>query len=757
MKTYCLLILLMPLISLCQNDFNSEQNKYWYYRERLKWFVMPGNSPGQSFVAAARNMGVNNSLYDKSLKFTQPHTVNGYYIGVLATEYRLLINNNQQEDAWTTLSELNLALDALLRTDMCEDGIPWYNSSAVEDGFFNREDVPAVLPQSMEDYFNKGLSADNTFYQQIDSGFRGYPYLIDKTSIDCNLQLEDQQNYFGQIIQADFQHDWYGYQTNNAIYWEYWRRQKFISQDELIGTLVGLSLVTTLVDDESTVEKAAWLAGNMVSFARINPNCTSLPWRLRFPDCERIVDKDGGNLLASAYGLLRAAQNITGQYINYFPAISHALDFVPFTISLKDIYKNAIELLILGNVGNSLVRRSRVIMSELIAISDVTGRQLRTPHGAIISLGNEYNWEPFYMLLWGIVNNKDLLRSKYDYPFDKLFDQLTSAPCGGPYHYVLPSGQHLLKPGWGGYLKYQLSFDQQTYGDENTTGNYSGLDYMLLYNLACLAFPNGFDYEGQHYSFSNYLNLNNRIINYIYYPVVVPNGMPGNFSTQEVGSQNNPEEIRAISTIETNMTVANEAQVFNATLPDSTILGDVSLKAGESIKLTDGFRVDAGAHFLARIESYSCNGLSYKNMSAPPWSGNYRGCYYDTLISVPMDQRAPIVYSEDNYEEEDFEMPLWDDYYYMYDTTAVTELAVGVWLNPNPCGNSTTLTLVSESEQFITIELFDMTGQKRATLFEGTADNNLTLDVDMSFYAKGMYLLCISGAGGSKVVRFVKE
>jgi hypothetical protein len=122
-----------------------------------------------------------------------------------------------------------------------------------------------------------------------------------------------------------------------------------------------------------------------------------------------------------------------------------------------------------------------------------------------------------------------------------------------------------------------------------------------------------------------------------------------------------------------------------------------------------------------------------------------------------MDQRAPIVYSEDNYEEEDFEMPLWDDYYYMYDTTAVTELAVGVWLNPNPCGNSTTLTLVSESEQFITIELFDMTGQKRATLFEGTADNNLTLDVDMSFYAKGMYLLRISGAGGSKVVRFVKE
>jgi len=41
-----------------------------------------------------------------------------------------------------------------------------------------------------------------------------------------------------------------------------------------------------------------------------------------------------------------------------------------------------------------------------------------------------------------------------------------------------------------------------------------------------------------------------------------------------------------------------------------------------------------------------------------------------------------------------------------------------------------------------------MTGQKRATLFEGTADNNLTLDVDMSFYAKGMYQRCRRLEGG---------
>jgi len=44
---------------------------------------------------------------------------------LLATEYRLLKDNGQNESATETLSELNLALDALIRMDKCEDDIPW--------------------------------------------------------------------------------------------------------------------------------------------------------------------------------------------------------------------------------------------------------------------------------------------------------------------------------------------------------------------------------------------------------------------------------------------------------------------------------------------------------------------------------------------------------------------------------------------------------------------------------------------------------
>ena len=285
---------------------------------------------------------------------------------------------------------------------------------------------------------------------------------------------------------------------------------------------------------------------------------------------------------------------------------------------------------------------------------------------------------------------------------------------------------------------------------------------MLLYNLACLSFPDGFEYNNQTYRFPYYVNLNDRHDVFTHYPYTYVYSAQG-AHMNNFGSVTHPEEIRAISTIESHIIVSNTTEIIyskpqyeneNLNFDEA---GDVTLKAGESIKLTDGFRVDAGAHFLARIESYSCGGLSYKNMAAPPWSENYRGSYYDTLISVPMEKRTPIVYSEDNYVDEEFDMSLWEDYYYMYDTTAVTELAVGAWLNPNPCGSNATLTVVSENEQQLTIELYDMNGIKRETFFNDIADLNLNLNLDLSNYASGTYMLRISGAGGMKVLRFVKE
>jgi len=731
-------------------SFTDAAQKYWYYRDRLKYFVMPGTEPGQSIVFTHRN---DNYPADR-IAITQPRVVDGFYIGVLATEYKLLKDNGQIADAQATLYELNLSLDALIRMDKCEDDIPWNYNYESFDGFFIREDIPPVLTTEMENYFNEGINTTEDYTTRLESGYWGSPYYIDRYIVDCTKEFEDVQNNYYNNFPGDY--------NNLADYWEYWKNGKFGSNDEIIGTCLGLALVSKLVDDPVVRKKAIDIAGITLSYTRMHPLCDTDEdfcnrWRLMFPDGTKIAENDGGISWAFAHGLMKSGRRICEDFINEFPDLK--LNVSPGQQLTYRFFVAACE-------AGMQTKDNDCMISKLLAIS---GYNPPSPIGAdraIFNITDKYQWDVFYLMLWAVLHDKNLDNSGF-FNASRLLDQIQTAPCSGPFRYSFAEdyncGSHCSKTviptgGWGSYLRYQVGPYTQYFGCDPancdvTRGIFSGVDYMLLYNLACLAFPDGFSANSSHYSFPYYINLNNRVISDAYLPII----LSGPMSNIELGSVTNPEELRGISTISTDMVVSNQAMLYpNTTSFQAGVYGDITLKAGESIKLTDGFRVDAGAHFLARIESYSCGGLSYKNLAAPPWSENYRGSYYDTLISVPMDNRAPIVYSEDNYEEEDFDMPLWEDYY-MYDTTAATELAVGVWLNPNPCANKTTLTLVSESEQFLTIELFDMTGQKRATLFEGNADNNFTLDVDMSFYAKGMYLLRISGAGGSKVVRFVKE
>jgi len=40
---------------------NENMLKYWYYRNRLKYFVIPGTKQGESEVIAQRNAHINNN------------------------------------------------------------------------------------------------------------------------------------------------------------------------------------------------------------------------------------------------------------------------------------------------------------------------------------------------------------------------------------------------------------------------------------------------------------------------------------------------------------------------------------------------------------------------------------------------------------------------------------------------------------------------------------------------------------------------
>ncbi|MCE9539874.1 MAG: hypothetical protein K8R85_11745, partial [Bacteroidetes bacterium] len=119
------LFLNMPLIISQTNDLNLQ--KYWHYRYRLThYFMVVGDGNGESLPADIRN------LYNGGrLHFGETPVQLGYYLGVLATEYHLLKNNNQNTDR--TLTELYYALSAVARLDLASDG--------VKNGYLYRDDV----------------------------------------------------------------------------------------------------------------------------------------------------------------------------------------------------------------------------------------------------------------------------------------------------------------------------------------------------------------------------------------------------------------------------------------------------------------------------------------------------------------------------------------------------------------------------------------------------------------------------------------
>jgi hypothetical protein len=112
---------------LLSQELDSESLKYWFYRDRLKYFVYPGAEEGASVLMTSRNAYNSDGclLQFNGAEWGQTRKINGYYLGLLATEYKLLLENGQNEDAFRTLQELDLALDALIRMDECEDIAPW--------------------------------------------------------------------------------------------------------------------------------------------------------------------------------------------------------------------------------------------------------------------------------------------------------------------------------------------------------------------------------------------------------------------------------------------------------------------------------------------------------------------------------------------------------------------------------------------------------------------------------------------------------
>jgi hypothetical protein len=442
------------------SEFNFAQDelvnlqKYWHYRYRLThYYMVVGEGPGMSLPADIRN--TNNS---GEIRWGEVPVYLGYYIGTLATEYRLLKDNNYNTDQ--TLTELYYALKAAIRIDnVAENQDPW-NHDPSTNGFLIRDDVPDDFLLLHSGFLNQNIPQN----QGITIG-SGKPGIVTSMHSD----------YTGNLHSNPY------HPENNAI-----------SQDVVYQLLMGFALVKRYVDpgvisfddlinnDMVNIDLQGMAideADLIVSYIKANH---SQHWEINDPDGHDI--NAGGNCASFAFAIARAGNYITGNdYTDFFENFDE-----PFWQTLQDP-----EHLLCHAIGDQASAHPMALVLAAMSNSwKEDHNQTNTTPDQILLNGdyessitpcnhpdNHYGWDVFYGALWDVFHGGP----RYISDLCKVRDILNSAPFDGPFYHDITDNASA-----GSWCATRRFFDdapRQQSGKPGFNGNFNGLDYMLLFNL----------------------------------------------------------------------------------------------------------------------------------------------------------------------------------------------------------------------------------------------------------------------------------
>lgn len=175
-----IILLLINLVNISAQKLTAEDHyKYWYYRYRLvNEFLIPGLAT-QNCVASGLSIPAGAALHYKEtdthlkLRWTDnPASGLGYYIGILATELKLLYLYNQPYT--NTQQELYYAMKAYERIDInCECLFDYPDNTAGGlNGLFARDDVPVNFMKDNGGHTN--FRDINCYSDEVESIYKKY-------------------------------------------------------------------------------------------------------------------------------------------------------------------------------------------------------------------------------------------------------------------------------------------------------------------------------------------------------------------------------------------------------------------------------------------------------------------------------------------------------------------------------------------------------------------------------------------------------
>ncbi len=432
--------LLSTSIMAQSNKLNIE--KYWIYRDRLVHDFMLGIGPniGNSFPFMERYR----YMYSKkAILYWDDATIGlGYYIAVLATEYKLL--NDNKKNTNYTIRELYYALKALNNLDYYAE-TKYYDNKG-----------KAGSP-SLNGFFIRDLASDS---MQKATNYSWY---------NTNYNLLDINKLYGGSIENC---------PNNSV--------AEMSKDQVIFLMVGLRLVQKFIpknieyiengkahkfrnSNNTFIQKETIDIANRILLYLTKNAKTTFPlvyynWNIINPVTGKHVDR-GYDAFSQSMGYEKLYKIFNNQYSSLFKKVGEKAAAKLINGSTKNLLNPVIK----NGEGHMVL--------TLAAISNQWGTKTRKllEKKCFKKYKNMANYD-YLVLLYSVLFDDSLINNKKEY----FLNILNSAPINGPYNYN--NNNNFANFEWSTSRRYTRPENRGS-NTQSHPGDYNGLGYMLVENL----------------------------------------------------------------------------------------------------------------------------------------------------------------------------------------------------------------------------------------------------------------------------------
>lgn len=767
-----------PALTPTQTEDLENMKKYWFYHYRLvNDFLAKGEGKGESLPMGERAVQGGNLA-----QWGDGTLVLAHYIAVLATEYKLLRDNNQLTD--TTVQELYYAIKAFDRLDFyAESNTKYCVENKQINGFFMRDDVSSTFFGTQANPKHQKLAQGKTTHYPVNDVISDYRSHEDDYNNRSNEMSHDQV--------------WHLFTAFALVR----RCLDYGSPITYQGKIIN-NYDPSAIQTADLREEVKNMMNRLMTYIK-GPNGLWMIW-IPGQNGNHHVHR-GWDAAYLSYGAAEAANYINGDHYNSNSVLNWPYVHTDCPSTSTGTFQNAIskplcaswmqdgaainltnidaidkELLKrenLATIGNSWYTHpfpTSVVPPNAIAniywqdkytpwdipgdIADLIAQSIQLPQNVTMPEVTYKVWYFYPYIYWHLPLQSSVLHpgsAPVTFPAQVFKNLLHSAPTCGPYNF-----------GGNNFGNHDWITDSRVYDVENIWKNdppsplaaYNGLDYMLYYNLYHI---------GMNSSLVPTVNYMDRVVT-IPFPQTSPAYNPPGSTTygttiNEFGSTSNPAILIAINTL---TATHNTTNTSTNTINNNA---NVTYRAGNEITLLPGFSAVTGSNFHAYIQPFDCStdieDQTYKSSISDANNTSDQSLTYNltaytgqtTFVNYPKaTDNNSYPSNNDNIsllaQNTNSPVPIKTQF---ASTQSLTVSGISIIPNPN---NGTFHIAVTHNNQFIGVKelkVFDIMGK---IIWSTGASANTVFSIDISAYSAGIYYVrCVNELGEIETKKLIKQ